>query len=132
MRGRLTALPLAKSLKAVRIAAMQSGIGSRRRTSSSVMMMVTALSRLQAAPRICKAQRANAHTVVWTQRCRGAMARHSSRTEDKEDCHDQPTVSSLACRRCLRRLALLNGLCGRGATLYPAGIPRGAEQGPID
>src|SRR6516225_10138174 len=46
MRGRLTALPLAKSLKAVRIAAMQSGIGSRRFTSSSVMMMVTALAPL--------------------------------------------------------------------------------------
>ena len=41
MRGRLTATPLAKSRKAVRIASMQSAIGSSRFTSSSVMMMVT-------------------------------------------------------------------------------------------
>src|SRR3954465_15992675 len=40
MRGRLTAIPSAKSLKATRIAWMQSFIGSSRLTSSSVMMMV--------------------------------------------------------------------------------------------
>src|SRR5581483_5399000 len=41
MRGRLTALPLAKSRKAVRMASMHSCIGRSRFTSSSVIMMVT-------------------------------------------------------------------------------------------
>jgi hypothetical protein len=42
MRGRLTALPVEKSRNATRIASMQSFIGNRRFTSSSVIMMVIA------------------------------------------------------------------------------------------
>src|SRR5215217_2875617 len=41
MRGRLTAVPLAKSRNATPMAAMQSRIGNSRFTSSSVMMIVT-------------------------------------------------------------------------------------------
>src|SRR3954466_2997485 len=45
MRGRLTAMPLAKSRKATPMASMQSRIGRSRWRSSSVMMMVTHGSR---------------------------------------------------------------------------------------
>src|SRR5580700_4901419 len=50
MRGRLTASPASKSRNATRIASMHSRIGSNRRTSSSVMMMVIgAVSRVSGA-----------------------------------------------------------------------------------
>src|ERR1700722_6579306 len=50
MRGRLTALPAARSRNATRIASMQSFIGKSRFTSSSVMMIVTCFPSLACAP----------------------------------------------------------------------------------
>src|SRR5258705_13188731 len=49
MRGRLTAMPLAKSLNATRMAWMHSFIDNSRFTSSSVIMMVTGSSLSQAS-----------------------------------------------------------------------------------
>src|SRR4051794_31275675 len=52
MRGRFTAMPLAKSRNATRIASMQSGIGISRFTSSSVMMMVMQVVQLLDVARV--------------------------------------------------------------------------------